>query len=117
MIWVVLWKRKMEKVKQVMQYGLKNSTIESIMAVFASFPEIGKVVLYGSRAKGNYKPGSDIDLTFYGDRINTLILNKISLALDDLLLPYTFDLSVYSHIDNPDLIDHIQRAGVIFYHG
>lgn len=71
--------------------------------------------MYGSRAKGNYKPGSDIDLVLKGQNINLSLLNEISLQLDNLLLPYTFDISIDRYIDNPDLIDHIQRMGVSFY--
>ena len=98
-----------------MLYGLKKITIESINKVFSTYSEIEQVVIYGSRAMGNYKNGSDIDLTFKGDNLNLTQINKIDLDLDDLMLPYTFDLSIYSHIKNPDLIDHIERIGKIFY--
>ena len=54
-------------------------------------------------------------LTLIGNRLNLAVLNKISLELDDLLLPYTFDLDLYHHIKQPDLIDHIQRSGKVFY--
>lgn len=64
---------------------------------------------------GNYKPGSDIDLTLKGHDLNLKLLNKISCDLDELLLPYTFDLSIYCHIKNPGLIDHIERVGLVFY--
>ena len=98
-----------------MNYGLNAETIQKILAVLAVFPQVEEAVLYGSRAKGTYKNGSDIDLTLKGEHINLSTLNKISLQLDDLYLPYTFDLSAYAHIDNPDLIDHIQRVVVTFY--
>ncbi len=98
-----------------MQFGLKKETIEKIIEIFERYDEIEKVILYGSRAKGNFKPGSDIDLTLIGKKLNLTILNKISLELDDLLLPYTFDLSLYNHIKQPDLIDHIQRVGKVFF--
>ena len=98
-----------------MKYGLKKNIIQNIRTVFAAFPQVEEVVLYGSRAKGNYKPGSDIDLTVKGDKLNLSALNKISLQLDDLYLPYTFDLSVYKHINSPELLDHIKRVGVSFY--
>jgi len=71
--------------------------------------------LYGSRAKGNYKPGSVIDLTLKGYGLDLKLINKISIALDDLLLPYTFDLSIYDSIDAPALIEHIRRVGIVFY--
>lgn len=100
-----------EKIK----FGLRWETIEKINFVFQTFDEIDAAVLYGSRAKGNFKPGSDIDLVLKGERIDLHLLNKISLALDDLLLPYTFDISIYDQISNPDLMDHIVRVGKIFY--
>ena len=100
-----------EKIK----FGLRWETIKKINFVFQTFDEIDAVVLYGSRAKGNFKPGSDIDLVLKGERLDLHLLNKISLALDDLLLPYTFDISIYHQINNPDLIDHIIRVGKIFY--
>jgi predicted nucleotidyltransferase len=98
-----------------MQYGLKKETIEKIIDIFERHDEIEAVLLYGSRAKGNFKPGSDIDLTLIGKRLHLTLLNKVSLELDDLLLPYIFDLSLYNHIKQPDLIDHIQRVGKVFY--
>ena len=99
----------------MMQYGLKQQDIESIQKVFSAFNEVEKVILYGSRAKGNFKPASDIDITLVGEELDITLLNKISLALDDLLLPYTFDVSIFSHIKNEDLLDHINRIGIVFY--
>ncbi len=98
-----------------MLYGLKETTIETIHKVFSNYSQVEQVIIYGSRAKGNYKNGSDIDLTFKGDDLSLTLINKIDLELDDLMLPYTFDLSIYSHIKNPDLIDHIERVGKVFY--
>lgn len=95
-----------------MKYGLKEETVEKTNGVFASFPQVDKVILYGSRAKGNYKTGSDIDITLIGEGLDLSLINKVSLALDDLYLPYTFDLSIYSHIKNQELIGHIERVGV-----
>lgn len=98
-----------------MPHGLKKDSIEKINKIFAQYDQIKEVILYGSRAKGNYKPGSDIDLTLKGEGINLKVINKISLDLDDLLLPYTFDLSIYHHIKQSDLKDHILRVGKVIY--
>ncbi|MFQ5543922.1 MAG: nucleotidyltransferase domain-containing protein [Nitrospiria bacterium] len=100
-----------------MKFGLKEHTIEQINAVFSHYPEVEKVILYGSRAKGDFKNGSDIDLTLEGKNLSLSIVHKIGNDLDDLLLPYTFDLSIFNQIDNPDLIDHIKRIGIVFYEG
>ena len=77
-----------------MPYGLNDQTIAKIIAVFAACPEIEKVLLYGSRAKGNYRDGSDIDLMIVGDAVTQSHLLKILNELDDLLLPYKIDLSL-----------------------
>lgn len=95
--------------------GLKENEIKVITNVFENFPEIDEVILYGSRAKGNYRTGSDIDFTLKGDKLTHKLLNKISLKLDDLLLPFIFELSLYDQIENNDLIDHIDRVGKTFY--
>lgn len=98
-----------------MRFGLKENTIAQINTVFAKYPQVESVILYGSRAKGNYKPGSDIDLTLTGDEVDLSLIHKIELDLDDLLLPYTLELSAYRHLSNPDLLDHIDRVGKLFY--
>lgn len=98
-----------------MKYGLKDVLIENIKSIFSQHSAIEKVILYGSRAMGNYKPGSDIDLTLIGSQLDNSKLNKIANELDDLLSPYTFDLSIYHCITNEDLIEHIKRVGIIFY--
>ncbi|MFA6568709.1 MAG: nucleotidyltransferase domain-containing protein [Victivallales bacterium] len=99
-----------------MHFGLKDSVVQKICGVFSRFPQVGKAVLYGSRAKGNYKNGSDIDLTLCGGEDLTLnILYKIMEELDELLLPYSFDLSILHDISDPDVLEHIQRVGVTFY--
>ncbi len=98
-----------------MEFGLNNNDIERIKSVFSLFDEVEKVILYGSRAKGTFKPFSDIDLTLKGCKLNLTILQNIETCLDDLLLPYKFDISIYHHISNPELIEHINRIGKSFY--
>lgn len=98
-----------------MMYGLKKTTIDSIQRVFEKYPQVEKVILYGSRAKGNYRNGSDIDLTLIGSALDLSLLFKIESALDHLLLPYKIDLSVLRQIENQELLDHIGRVGVVFY--
>ena len=99
-----------------MKYGLQETTIEKICSVLASRPQIEKALLYGSRAKGNYKNGSDIDLTLVGGPdLTMMVLYRIMDEIDDLLLPYTFDLSIFNHISDPEVIEHIQRVGVRLY--
>ena len=95
-------------------YGLSLEEIDRIKEVFNKYEAIEEVLIYGSRAKGNYKPASDVDLSLIGN-IDLNLQQQIELALDDLLLPFKFDISVYNKINNPDFLDHIQRVGKQFY--
>jgi predicted nucleotidyltransferase len=96
-------------------YGLKTDVLQQIQLVFEQYPSIRRVILYGSRAKGNYRQGSDIDLTLEGEELDLSILQKIEDDLDDLLLPYKLDVSLLKHIKNNDLLDHIKGVGIVFY--
>jgi uncharacterized protein len=99
-----------------MKYGFPQSAARKICAVLNHYPQVEKAILYGSRAKGNYKNGSDIDLTLRGGSDLTLnVVYRILDDLDELLLPYTIDLSIFNDIGDPDMIEHIQRVGVTFY--
>ncbi len=94
--------------------GLELSVIKKIRGVFDDCPQIERVLLYGSRAKGNYRPGSDIDLTLIGEQLTMSHLMQIENELDELLLPYKIDLSLMQKIESRELIDHIERIGVVF---
>jgi predicted nucleotidyltransferase len=95
--------------------GLSDSTQKKLIQIFEKTPNIDVVILYGSRAKGTYKPGSDIDLTIRSEHMSLSELLKLENEFDDLLLPYKIDVSLFNEIDNPALIDHINRVGVPFY--
>jgi predicted nucleotidyltransferase len=97
-----------------MKYGLSEETIAKINGVLANHTTVGKAIIYGSRAKGNYKNGSDIDLTLTGD-ISFEELLQIDNEIDDLLLPYMLDISRFDTLSNKKLIDHIKRIGQPFY--
>ena len=97
-------------------FGLDVDTIRNIKEAFSKHPPIEKVLLYGSRAKGNYRNGSDIDITLIGKDLN--LHNSVYPLMDtleELYLPYTFDISIFAHIDNEDLIEHIERVGQVMY--
>ncbi|MEX0968142.1 MAG: nucleotidyltransferase domain-containing protein [Bacteroidia bacterium] len=98
-----------------MKFGLPEKALKRIIEVFKKHPQVDQVLLYGSRAKGNFKPSSDIDLTVIAPELKWKDINRISLELDDLLLPYSIDISLYHHISDPDVLDHIKRVGKNFY--
>lgn len=95
--------------------GLSARSIAAIRAIFARFPEIESAVLYGSRAKGTHKPGSDLDITLFGDRLSEHILLRVAGAFDDSSLPYTADLSRFASLKNEELREHIARVGLEIY--
>lgn len=99
-----------------MQHGLSTQTLQKIRDVFLRYPQVEEAVLYGSRARGDYKNGSDIDLTLRGGtELTHTILSQIANDLDDQLLPYTIDLSIFKNIRNPEMIEQIKRVGVALY--
>jgi len=98
-----------------MGHGLSEAGVDRIRSVLRDFPEVEKATLYGSRAKGTHRRASDIDLTLHGDGLNHAGLTRICDELDDLLLPYKMDVSLFKDLTHPDLIDHIRRVGVPFY--
>ena len=98
-----------------MRSGLSEVEIASLKEVFTTHPEVERVILYGSRARGDFKPGSDLDLTLEGPRLNQSVLSRIEAEIDDLLLPYKVDLSLFREIDNESLKLNIKNQGVVFF--
>lgn len=96
-------------------FGLPAATLDQLNSVFARHDAIDSVLIYGSRAKGNYRHGSDIDLTIKSGEIPFAEFMQIEDQIDDLMLPYTVDLSQYRQIGNAELIAHIDRVGVAIY--
>ena len=97
------------------QFGLSKMQLQLILGVINNFEEIEKALIFGSRAKGTNRPGSDIDLALIGDKLNSLLVNRVSSALDDLPLPYMFDLINYHEINNEFLKKKVDDEGKLFY--
>ncbi len=98
-----------------MKFGLSDSTIDKLQEVFRRYAEVDEVIIYGSRAKGNFRNGSDIDIIVKGNRINRKIMSSIWQDIEDLNFPYKVDLSDFQVLNTPDLSDHIERVGKVFY--
>ena len=97
-------------------FGLKRSDIEAIVKVLQGFPVIETALIFGSRAMGNYKRGSDIDIAIKGEGVTFDINSKVSYLLnEETPMPYFFDVVHYEQIANDNLIDHINRVGVVIY--
>ena len=95
-------------------FGLIDGDIEIIIAILKKYPQIEQGLIFGSRAKGNFKPGSDVDIVLKGNVHD--IITEIGFSLnEESLLPYKFDVLDYNEISSQNLIDHINRVGIIFY--
>ncbi|GHU47690.1 DNA polymerase [Spirochaetia bacterium] len=99
-----------------MKYGLSDYTLQTLDALFKKHSGIKRVTVYGSRAKGTYHPGSDIDITLHTDETFTYNdLLHLANEVDDSDMPYFVDISVYDKLQNMDLKEHIQRIGKPLY--
>ena len=97
------------------EFGLPGATLDTVRQILASYPAVKKALIYGSRAKGTHRPGSDIDLTLMGDALQLDTLGQIATRLDESIIPYQVDLSIFELIEHAGLRDHIQRIGLVFY--
>lgn len=98
-----------------LEFGLPPSTVQAIRQILADVPDVKKAVIYGSRAKGTHRPGSDIDLTLFGDGLDLDILGKIATRLHESPIPYQVDLSIFDQIEHAALREHIERVGRLFF--
>lgn len=98
-----------------MRFGLPDQVRYSMQSVFSHYPQIQRVLIYGSRAKGNYRPGSDIDVALIGSSVDNDVLSRVLVELDELNMPYLLDVSVLQEIESASLLEHIQRVGQVFY--
>jgi predicted nucleotidyltransferase len=94
--------------------GLSSREMELIRGVFCRHREITAAMLYGSRAQGTHRPESDIDLTIQGD-VDDLRAASIAAEMDELPLPYRFDVQAYATVQSASLRDEIQRTGTVMY--
>jgi uncharacterized protein len=92
--------------------GLPDATVAKIQACLQQYPQLEWVKVYGSRAKGNYRAGSDIDLAYSSA---TNITGSLWDALDQLPTPYQFDVTHLQTLSHPELRAHIERVGVLIY--
>ncbi|KXS55345.1 MAG: DNA polymerase subunit beta [Marinobacter sp. T13-3] len=94
------------------QFGLPPHAMESLKRVFAHHPAIEGVTVYGSRAKGNYRYNSDIDVMLTAPELSWSEFCQLELEIDDLLLPWKVDLALKHQVENEDLLEHVERVGV-----
>ncbi len=97
-------------------FGLNNEDIEEILLILKSVSEVDEAIIFGSRAKGNFRNGSDLDIAIKGKNVNFSNISYISYRLnEETLMPYKFDILDYNMISNEELKNHINRIGRILY--
>ena len=96
------------------RFGLTDTERELVCGVLRRHPEVNVAKIFGSRAKGNAQPASDIDLALWGN-VSASLVATIAGELDELPLPYTFDVQAYAAIRHRPLREHIDRVGQSFY--
>lgn len=97
------------------QFGLTERDNHAIHTIFLKYPEVEKVIIFGSRAKSTYKLGSDLDLAIMNEGVSTKTLIRLAHEFDDSSLPFKVDLVDFYTIKNHDLMEHIRRVGKVFF--
>lgn len=97
------------------RFGLTERDMETILGIFKKHPDIKQVKIFGSRAKGNYHIGSDIDLAIVNPGLQTDTLRQLAVDFEESALPYKADIIHIPAITHPELLDHIQRVGIVIY--
>ena len=96
-----------------MEFGLTPDDIKCINDALAKVTGIDKVIIFGSRALGTNKKGSDIDLALVGNSLTFDSLLEAYSRLEELGLLYKFDLQLFNKIKDPNVLDHINRVGQV----
>ncbi|OIN91969.1 MAG: hypothetical protein AUJ20_09155 [Comamonadaceae bacterium CG1_02_60_18] len=112
---VAIESRRTARADQDTEFGLSARALALLRGLLARYPQIRLARIYGSRAKGNYREGSDIDIALDAPDMPFDTYLKLCGEIDDLLLPWDVDLTLLSHIDHPDLLKHIERVGQVLW--
>ena len=97
------------------EFGLSERTVGEIRTIFSNYQQVDKAIVYGSRAMGNFKVGSDIDIALMGDSLDLSVLQHIAGQFEDSSIPYKVDLLIFNLVDHVELRDHIERVGKALY--
>ena len=97
-------------------FGLKADDLKRIISVLTRENEVDEAIIFGSRAKGNYKPGSDLDMALKGEKLVEKNITHVSYLLNEESgMPYKFDVLNFDTLTNSDLVEHINRMGIVIY--
>jgi len=100
----------------IANFGLKEKDILEITVILSKEPNVEKALIFGSRAKGVFKPGSDVDIALMGSSLTFSDISRISFQLnEETNMPWKFDVLNFNTIQEPALVEHIKRVGMVFY--
>jgi predicted nucleotidyltransferase len=97
------------------QYGIPESDLDALLSELKKNIKIKEIILFGSRAKGTFSNGSDIDIALKGINLKLKDILDLTLEIEKLLLPYKLDLVIFHRINEPALVDHIKRIGIVLF--
>ena len=102
--------------KPLNEFGISEKSMDIIFSIYEKYPQIERVIVYGSRAMGNFREGSDIDMTIIADGVFSYDdLLHVADDFDNSMLPYLVDVSDFSQLKSESLKDHIRRRGKVLY--
>jgi len=95
--------------------GLTDNDLKNIISIIDHNNDIEEAIVFGSRAKGNFRNGSDVDIALKGERLTLQTIIQLQIELETLMLPYKFDIIIFNRIKEPALIEHINRYGILIF--
>ena len=102
-------------ISEISEYGIPRADLEALISELKNNNNIFEIILFGSRAKGTFTNGSDIDIALKGNKLSLKDILDATGEVEKLLLPYKLDLVLYDRVNEPALIDHIDRVGVVLF--
>jgi uncharacterized protein len=97
-------------------FGISEKSFQLLQETFVLYPQVEEVIIFGSRAKGNYKKESDIDLAIKGNKCSPSLAWRLQSHFnEELPIPYMVDVVDYNSLEHQELREHIDRVGVRFY--
>ncbi len=98
-----------------MTFGLSDTNLHELRTILTAFPHIEQAVIYGSRARGDHRRGSDVDLALKGTALTRRDIALLDAKLEESYIPYFFDTCIYAQISDPVFRASIDRDGIIIY--
>ena len=99
------------------KFGLDEETLHTIEDALKPFSDVEEAIIFSSRAMGNYKRGSDVDIALKGTHLTSRSVDALRTFFNDAApgYPYKTDVLNYHTLANAELKKHIDEHGKILY--